>query len=287
MNRMKKLVHYMKSRAAFEGVEWSLTGSFLQQSFDQGIRTFFGVDVDEKGDLLADSQQPDFFETYHRKMRSGVRASVAVSDAFASVQKGRMAKKKKPKKLPRGDEKVLRLAHEILIKKIDPAKLSLDEAIDVVAFVAKAIVLSNTADDDPEDRAGMIAWIEERFIEVLSDIDPSTDHAHAWFVSPQGLITEPIGILWSGTHEEDSVQVVLGAELASFRAELSEMKDAPEVHVIEGIEGVAITDPDWDGSPTVTCANPDCGKVHDVHLMVAENLFERAKQSAEQQSAPN
>jgi hypothetical protein len=60
----------MKSRAAFEGVEWSLTTAYLQRHFDQGIRTFFGVDIDENGDLLSDSQQPDFFEKYHCATRS-------------------------------------------------------------------------------------------------------------------------------------------------------------------------------------------------------------------------
>jgi hypothetical protein len=68
VNKMKKLACYMKARAAFEGVEWQLTAAFLQQHFDQGIRTFFGVGIDEKGSLLSDVQQPDFLKKYHRRV---------------------------------------------------------------------------------------------------------------------------------------------------------------------------------------------------------------------------
>ena len=62
--KLKKLVDYMKQRATFEGVEWSLTEGFLQAHFDQGVRNFFGVDVAARGELLRDTQQPGFFKTY-------------------------------------------------------------------------------------------------------------------------------------------------------------------------------------------------------------------------------
>lgn len=199
----------------------------------------------------------------------------------------------------RGDEKVMRLAHEILTKKIWPANLSLDEAIDVVAVVAKALVLSNTADDDPAARADMIMMFEERFAEVLADIYPAdldgdldgdleADGPFVWLVPPQGRITEPVGILWDGSHAENSVDVVLGTDLLAMRSEISEMRDDEDGPcVIEGIDGLAIIDPEWDGAETVTCANPECGEVHNVHLRVAENLFAQAKQRAEQREAPN
>ena len=190
------------------------------------------------------------------------------------------------KKMERQETKVLRLAHDILINKINPANLTLEEAIDALTSVAKAIVISNTADDAPDDRAGMIEWMEERFFEGLAAIDPSAcDHLHAWVIQPQGSITETIGVLWSGDHEEDSVKVVLGIELETFRLDLARMKD--EVHVVEGIEGIAVIDPDWDGEDTRTCANPACGKVHDVHLTVAESLFEQAKRMRAQPAQPN
>jgi hypothetical protein len=190
----------------------------------------------------------------------------------------------------RRDEKVKRLAHHILTKTIDPANLQLEEVVDVLTIVAKAIVLSNTSDEDLEDRAGMIGWIQEHFVMGLDAIDPLADLPHAWIVPPQGLITEPVGILWSGwsgLHDEDAddVQVVLGAELEMLRAEIAE--DPTGVIVTEGVEGVAVIDPEWDGEDTATCANPQCGKVHDAHLRVAENLFQQAVERRRSAPPPN
>ena len=68
--KLKKLVDYMSERAAFEGVEWALTESFLRVHFDCGTRDFFGVEVDARGELLRDSQQPGFFETYRHCVRN-------------------------------------------------------------------------------------------------------------------------------------------------------------------------------------------------------------------------
>lgn len=203
--------------------------------------------------------------------------------------KKKQQQKQKRKAKARRDEPVMRLAHEILVKKIDPADLTLEEAVDVLACVAKGIVLSNTDDDDPEDRSGMIAWIEDRFITAMADIDPNpkVDHPHVWFIPPQGLITEPFGITWSGVHDEDSVRTLIGTELASLREEISKLDDHVHVHVIEGVQGVAMVDPDWDGSPTVPCANPQCDNTHDVHLLVAEKLFELTKREGASHAAPN
>jgi hypothetical protein len=67
-NKMKLLASYMKEREAHEGVEWKLSEAFLQVQFDQGIRTFFGVTLDEAGGILSDAQQPDFFEKYQQRV---------------------------------------------------------------------------------------------------------------------------------------------------------------------------------------------------------------------------
>ena len=67
---MKSLVDYMKARAAFEGVEWALTEGYLQVHFDHGVRDFFGVAVDARGELLSDSQQPGFFKAYRQGVRN-------------------------------------------------------------------------------------------------------------------------------------------------------------------------------------------------------------------------
>lgn len=221
------------------------------------------------------------------------------------IVRGTMKRKKKAKSPQRAkqtpeqrrDEKVMRLAHHILTKTIEPANLQLEDVVDVLTILAKAIVLSNTSDDDLEDRSGMIAWIEERFVMGLDEIDPLAEiPPHVWIVPPQGLITEPFGILWSGSRDDDEdedkgddesegVQVVLGADLETLRAEIAEAPDG--VIVTEGVEGVAVIDPEWDGAPTVTCANPQCGKVHDAHLSVAENLFQQAIERRRQVGAPN
>ena len=68
--KMKALSDYMQARAAFEGVKWVLTESYLQQQFDAGIRVFFGVRITSAGELLADDQQPIFFETYRQATRN-------------------------------------------------------------------------------------------------------------------------------------------------------------------------------------------------------------------------
>ena len=196
-------------------------------------------------------------------------------------------KKQKQVKQPRGDTKVMRIAHKILTQTIWPANLQLEEAIEVVALVAKALVLSNTSDEDPVDRSDLIDEIGTHFIEVLMDIDPLADRAHLWLVPPQGLITEPFGILWDGLYEENSVKGVLGAELVLLRTEYSEVQDKTGMILIEGVEGVAAIVPDWDGEDTVTCENPQCGKVHDAHLRVAEELFQQTVERRRQRAAAN
>ena len=186
-------------------------------------------------------------------------------------------------------EKVMRLAHHILTKTIEPANLKLEEVVDILTLVAKGIVLSNTLDEDLEDRSEMIEWIGGRFIMGLDEIDPLAEIPHAWIIPPQGLITEPVGILWSGSYGEDAdegVRVVLDTELEMLRTEIAEDPSVGLI-VIEGVEGIAIIDPEWDGESTVTCANPQCGRVHDADLQVAENLFQQAVEHRRNRAAPN
>jgi hypothetical protein len=216
-----------------------------------------------------------------------------------------MAKQNKPKQKPKkatqghhgdskatrqaqpGDTKVMRLAHKILTQTIWTANLQLEEAIETIALVAKALVLSNTSDEDPAERSGLIDEITQHFVEVLMDIDPFADHAHLWLVPPQGLITEPFGILWDGLYEEDSVKGVLGADLTLLRTEHAEAQDKTGMIIIEGVEGVAAIVPDWDGEDTAVCANPECGRAHDVHLKVAEELFHQTIERQRQRAAAN
>jgi hypothetical protein len=64
MTRVNALCTYMKARAAFEGVEWKLTHEYVQSYFERGCRNFFGVEINDRGELLSDEQQPAFFKSY-------------------------------------------------------------------------------------------------------------------------------------------------------------------------------------------------------------------------------
>lgn len=180
------------------------------------------------------------------------------------------------------NEKAARLAHKILTETLWPEQLQIEDAMEVVVILAKALVLSNTDDDDADDRAELVEAVQGHFVTALDEINPNFvehDHhpAHAWIVPPQGLITEPVGFLWSGC-SDDAVNVLIGAKLDELREELEAADEETGVVVIEGVEGLAMTDPQWDGEPTIKCSNPTCSNVHDVHLLVAENLFQQAKQ---------
>jgi hypothetical protein len=48
------------------------------------------------------------------------------------------------------------------------------------------------------------------------------------------------------------------------------------LRIVEGVTGIAATDPAWNGSSTFICDNPACSEVHNVHEMVATNLIRRA-----------
>jgi hypothetical protein len=192
-----------------------------------------------------------------------------------------MAKRKPKKDRP---TKAMRLAHKILSQTIWPANLQIEDAIEALGLVAKELVLEHTSDDDPEDRSELIDAVENHLGSILADIDPLADRTHLWLVPPQGDITEPFGILWDGGYEEDSVSGVLGAELELLRKQYAEPQDKGVV-IIEGVDGVAMIVPDWDGEDTATCE--DCDRVHNVHLSVAEGLFHQSVERRQQRLAAN
>lgn len=67
------------------------------------------------------------------------------------------------------NEKVLRLAHRILTQEVWPANLTkLDDAFDVVFVLLKALIKSNAKDSG--DFAGMVAYVEERFVLHMSEL---------------------------------------------------------------------------------------------------------------------
>ena len=60
-----KLVEYMKKRAEYEGVKWTLEDSFIENFFVQkGTRIFFGVVLDDVGNILEDRQLPMFYKSW-------------------------------------------------------------------------------------------------------------------------------------------------------------------------------------------------------------------------------
>jgi hypothetical protein len=61
---VKQLLDYMQARAKMEGVRHDLPLGFYQVAYEQGTRTFFGVTLDDDGNLLEDVQQPVFFREY-------------------------------------------------------------------------------------------------------------------------------------------------------------------------------------------------------------------------------
>jgi hypothetical protein len=65
----QKLHDYMTFRAARERVPYELHAQFFTAALAVGIRTFFGIQVNKFGDLVADSQNPRAFAAYSKKRR--------------------------------------------------------------------------------------------------------------------------------------------------------------------------------------------------------------------------
>jgi hypothetical protein len=55
---------------------------------------------------------------------------------------------------------------------------------------------------------------------------------------------------------------------------LAELRTVGNVEAVEGVQGIAVTDPHWDSKPTFRCGN--CEVLHDVHENVAQVLFQRS-----------
>lgn len=62
------LIDYMKKRAVYEGRAWNIPDLYLENMFVQkGTRVFFGVVLDDLGNLLEDRNFADFFLQYQEK----------------------------------------------------------------------------------------------------------------------------------------------------------------------------------------------------------------------------
>jgi hypothetical protein len=63
--KISKLVDYMKYRVKLENANWEIADSELENFFVQkGTRKFFGVLLDDLGNILRDEKYPDFYQSY-------------------------------------------------------------------------------------------------------------------------------------------------------------------------------------------------------------------------------
>ncbi len=80
--------------------------------------------------------------------------------------------------------------------------------------------------------------------------------------TPKGLMVFTPGM--------ENIAFIPGEKLIFVESEL-DLCSTPPLLVV-GVEGIAATDPHWDGSTVFHCSNPDCRAVHNTDEMVAENL---------------
>lgn len=63
--KTKSLIDYMRKRSTLEGRNWTIPDSYLEEMFVQkGTRVFFGVVLDDLGNMLEDKKNKDFFLEY-------------------------------------------------------------------------------------------------------------------------------------------------------------------------------------------------------------------------------
>ena len=56
--KTERLVEYMELRSQVEETEWGLDTDYFEPYFINGVRHFFGVQLDNDGNILSDTQQP-------------------------------------------------------------------------------------------------------------------------------------------------------------------------------------------------------------------------------------
>jgi hypothetical protein len=62
------LIEYMKARSNFENRNWLLEDSWVENMFVQkGTRIFFGVVLDDLGNIICDERNPEFYKDYVTK----------------------------------------------------------------------------------------------------------------------------------------------------------------------------------------------------------------------------
>lgn len=62
-----EIYEYMAQRAAYEKKEHTLPIQFYRDALRQGCRSFFKVQVDDKGNVIRDDENIDFFNTWEQQ----------------------------------------------------------------------------------------------------------------------------------------------------------------------------------------------------------------------------
>ncbi|OFV94797.1 MAG: hypothetical protein A3H28_03070 [Acidobacteria bacterium RIFCSPLOWO2_02_FULL_61_28] len=73
----QELHEYMMFRAARERHVYELTPEFFTALLAGGVRTFFGIQVNEAGELAADNQNPRAFAAYSKNRLGRITTSVS------------------------------------------------------------------------------------------------------------------------------------------------------------------------------------------------------------------
>ena len=67
MISIENIYNYLKIRAFSEGENFELDVEYFEQLFNDGIREFFGVKVNDEGEMIEDTIQPQFFSIWRNK----------------------------------------------------------------------------------------------------------------------------------------------------------------------------------------------------------------------------
>ena len=67
MISIENIYNYLKIRAFSEGENFELDVEYFEQLFNDGIREYFGVKVNDEGEMIEDTIQPQFFSIWRNK----------------------------------------------------------------------------------------------------------------------------------------------------------------------------------------------------------------------------
>ena len=67
MISIDNIYNYLKIRAFSEGENFELDLEYVEELFNDGIREFFGVKVNDEGEMIEDTIQPQFFSNWRKK----------------------------------------------------------------------------------------------------------------------------------------------------------------------------------------------------------------------------